>query len=215
MSLKSIFLTRHSESVEDVDPTLHVMIGGQTVPLTEIGIAQANILGQTLSARFASDDQIAVYLSPTYRVQETWRVLSAHLPIPQSLTTDQRIRNLNWGNVTLENRSQIEAERYKVGVLSYQFPGGDNSPEYIRDVNYFLEEAIYGRRESLSPQYILVLTHGFALRVMIRSLLQLSDLDFKWLRNPPNGYCLEIAYSIQNDSFITTTPLLRVQQPTE
>lgn len=210
MALKSVFLIRHAESLEDVDPTLHV-VKDEQVSLTYQGKAQLLNLGETWAVRFASWDHLAVYLSPSKRVMESWDILSLYFPKPQTIEVDARIRNLNWGNTNMENRSQIEAERYKAGVLNYQFPGGDNSPEYVRKINKLVKKAVSTRKDETAPEHIVIVTHGFPLRIIARYLLQISDAEFKWLRNPPNGYCLEITYDIEKDRFVTTTPLLRMK----
>jgi len=209
MSLKSIFLIRHAESPEDIDPTLHNINNDRGIPLTETGILQADNLGQQLSVRFFPENTIAVYLSPLRRVGETWNILAPYFPAPMIKEVDERLRNLDWGNVNLETRDQIEAERYKAGVLNYQFPGGDDTPKYVRSINDFTDKATTNRQNKDSPDYIIIVTHGFALRIIIRALLQTSDTVFKWLRHPPNGYCLELTYNTETSTFTPTTPLLR------
>ena len=212
MALKSIFLIRHVESLEDVDPTLHTVKDKDNgVGITDQGRSQGMNLGETWAVRFTSENSLVVYLSPSFRVRETWDLLSPYFPKPQSIKVDKRIRNLDWGNTTLENRSRIEKERYEAGVLEYQFPGGDNTPEYVGNINQFIEKAIHERKDTDFPEYIVIILHGFALRVIARFLLGISDVDFKWLRNPPNGYCLEITYNAEEDSFTSTTPLLRMK----
>src|SRR3989338_4537959 len=210
MALKSILLIRHGESLEDVDATLHTATDDQ-ISLTNNGRIQARNFGETWSVRFTSDDTLAVYLSPSLRAREMWDILSKYFPKPLTIEVDERIRNLNWGSTTLENRSQIEAERYQVGVLHYQFPEGDNTPEYVRNIGELVRKVITGRQNESSPEYIVIVTHGFALRIIARHLLHISDVDFRWLRNPPNSYCLEITYNTDKDSFVATTPLLRMK----
>lgn len=210
MALKSILLIRHTESLEDIDATLH-NVTDELVSLTDNGRAQARNLGETWSVRFTTDTTLKVYLSTSNRAREAWDILSPYFPPPQSIQVDERIRNLNWGNTTLENRSQIEVERYAAGVLNYQFPNGDNTPEYVNNIGQLVSKAVSGRKDESFPEYIVIVTHGFALRIIVRQLLHISNADFKWLRNPPNGYCLEITYNADQDSFAATTPLLRMK----
>lgn len=210
MALKSLLLIRHTESLEDVDPTLHTAQDSM-IPLTETGITQAKNLGETWSVLFTSQSTVTVYLSPSLRARSVWDILAAYFPPPLTLVVNERIRNLNWGSTSLQNRAQIEAERYETGVLNYQFPHGDNTPEYVRNINEFVEKAVSSRQNESSPEYIIIVTHGFALRIIAQYLLHISDVDFRWLRNPPNGYCLEITYNATEDSFTPTTPLLRMK----
>jgi broad specificity phosphatase PhoE len=209
LTLKSVFLIRHAESLEDADPSLHA-VKDEQVPLTKRGRAQVLNMGETWSAHFAESCP-AVYVSPSKRAQETWEILSQYFPTPHSVTTDARIRNLDWGDTTLANRAQIEFERYKAGVLNYIFPVGSNTPDYVRAINELVKEAIKHRQKISSPTHVIMITHGFPLRVIARYLLALSDQQFKWLSNPPNGYCLEITYDTHGDRFKPTTPLLRMK----
>ncbi len=210
MALKSLLLIRHAESLEDVDATLHVA-GDEQISLTDNGRTQARNLGETWRVRFTPENTLTVYLSTSHRARETWGILSPYFPQPKNVEVDDRIRNLNWGSTTLENRAQIEALRYKVGVLKYQFPDGDNTPEYVRNIGEFVEKAVNRRQDESFPEYIVIVTHGFALRIIARFLLHISDVDFRWLRNPHNGYCLEITHNTEEDSFVATTPLLRMK----
>ncbi len=211
MALKSIFLIRHAESLEDVDPTLHNVSDDRIITLTDCGITQADNLWKKLSGRFCATDKLVAYISPSYRAVATWNIMSHHLSVALSVYTEARIRNLNWGNVTLETRAQIEQERYKAGVLNYHFPYGENTPEYVFNIDEFTAQAVGNRKTIESPDFVVIVTHGFALRIIARFLLHISDTDFRWLRNPPNGYCLELQYNVSQDHFFTTAPLLRIQ----
>lgn len=210
MTLKSLLLIRHTESLEDVDATLHIATDEQ-ISLTNNGKTQARNLGETWSVRFTPDNTLAVYLSTSHRAREMWDILSPYFPPPRNVKVDDRLRNLNWGSTSLENQAQIETERYNAGVLNYQFPNGDNTPEYVRNIDKLIEEIVSSRQDDSFPEHIVIVTHGFALRIIARFLLHISDVDFRWLRNPPNGYCLEITYNADEDSFVATTPLLRMK----
>ena len=128
---KRIILLRHAESIEDVDPTLHNINTGRIAELTEEGKEKAHQLGKHLAAHILKTEPLLVFVSPTNRVTETWDIISTYFSFTLKVVTDHRIRNLNWGNITLENRSIIEAERYKAGVLNFTFPEGDHTPSYV------------------------------------------------------------------------------------
>jgi broad specificity phosphatase PhoE len=114
---------------------------------------------------------------------------------------------LDWGDITVENRAAIEAERYAVGVLNYAFPGGDNTPDYAEAIDRFVHETFRGRSSAIFPECVVVLTHGFALRLIARSVLRIGDEEFRSLANPPNCYCSEIRYDAGSDSFSLLAPL--------
>lgn len=211
MTLKSILLIRHAESLEDVDPTMHNISDDSVVGLTEFGKIQAKELGQWIMSKVGLSAKLKILLSPSNRAKETWSVIASDFANPIEVDSDERIRNLNWGNITLETRSIIEAERYEIGVLHYCFPGGTNTPEYIRAIDELVEEVILGCLEPDFPEHIIVITHGFALRVIARSLLLIAEDEFRQLRNPPNGYHLELECLAEQGRFVPTEPPLVVK----
>lgn len=212
MTLKSVLLIRHAESLEDVDPAIHNIADDNMIGLTEFGRTQAENLGVWISSKLVSSAKVKVMLSPSNRVGETWHVINSTFVNPPEVKTDERIRNLNWGNITLETRAKIEAERYAVGVLHYCFSSGTNTPEYVHAIDQFVEEVTLGSHDIDFPEHIIVVTHGFALRVIVRSLLNIPEEEFRRLRNPPNGYHLELEYFSANELFVANSPLLVVEQ---
>ncbi len=209
--LKRIILTRHGQSLEDIDPTLHNINNGKIAELTDIGKEQANQLGLNLKNMIPQAENFNVYVSPALRAQETWAILSTHITPSQNAVTDSRIRNLNWGNITLENRATVEAQRYEAGVLNFTFPEGDHTPDYVSSLNDFIESVVAPSKVHDSEvSTLLFITHGFALRVILKYLLALSEKDFQWLRNPPNCYTIELVYDPVTDSFSSEEPLLRM-----
>lgn len=208
--LKKIILVRHGQSLEDIDPTLHNIKNGKIAELTSTGKEQANQLGLNLRAKIPLTENFSVYMSPALRVQETWTILSNQINSPIEIVTDSRIRNLNWGNITSENRSSVEAQRYKSGVLNFTFPEGDHTPDYVSLLNDFIEKIITPCKVNDSEVGILLfITHGFALRVILKYLLDLNEKEFQWLSNPPNCYTIELIYDPTTDSFSSVEPLLR------
>lgn len=210
MTLQTALVIRHAQSTEDVNPSIHNLISDDEIKLTPLGIEQINNLGQYLSKyNTLNNRRNVIYLSPSKRAQETWIILERYLTGEKIIYTDHRIKNLNWGNINSENREQIEKERYKIGVLKYKFPGGDNTPDYVESINNFVKEIfyIYNCDKLEFPEHIIIITHGFALRVITRSIFIISDEKFKWFANPPNCYCAEIMYSAHKSLFVLSEPL--------
>jgi broad specificity phosphatase PhoE len=211
MTLKSVILIRHAESLEDVDPNIHNIADDNAIGLTEFGKTQAKEIGGWILSNLPSATKVKVVLSPSNRARETWQVISPIFTNITEVKTDERIRNLNWGNVTLETRASVEAERYAVGVLHYCFSGGTNTPEYVHAIDQFVDEVILGCNDVDFPDHIVMVTHGFALRVIARLLLNVSEEEFRRLRNPPNGYRIEFQYVSRDQQFFATEPLLVVK----
>lgn len=203
MTLQTVLIIRHAQSEEDINPSIHNLVNDNEIKLTSFGIKQINELGCCLSQfNITNNFCNIIYLSSSKRARETWTVLEPYLIGEKIIHTDNRIRNLNWGNITLETREQTEAERYKIGVLKYKFPGGDNTPDYVEAINDFTKEIFYNCNKLEFPERIIIITHGFALRVIARSIFNIPDEQFKWLANPPNCYCAEITYLAHKAQFI-------------
>jgi len=99
-------------------------------------------------------------------------------------------------------------ERYRVGVLYFQFPNGDNTPEFVREIEAFVSEILSHGVSRTCPKCIIIFTHGFALRVIAKAFLGISDEEFRYLRNPPNCYVASL--TIKEGTPSIDEPLPRV-----
>ncbi|MEA2112578.1 MAG: histidine phosphatase family protein [Patescibacteria group bacterium] len=189
MTLKKVVVIRHAQSQEDINPNLSGELEDYQISITEEGENQANdIIGnlQTILYPFPS---VKIYSSPSNRAIQTASIVGSLLGLKDlDVIIEHRIRNLNWGNTTPMNIKIIEKERYKVGVLYYKFPGGDDSSIFVRSIGEFVDELKINGSQRNFPENVIVVTHGFALRVIAKFLLNMSEDDFRWIRNPINCY---------------------------
>jgi broad specificity phosphatase PhoE len=192
---------RNCESLEDTDKTAYERIADEDMPLTECGKKQAASFGVKFAQDLGSSKKIHFILSPSKRVLETARAIVENLPshIKWSLFTDDLIAKQNWGNVTIYNRSEIEKERYRVGVLRYCFPGGESGAEMLFRFDLFVKKL---SREMFDPltENIMIITHGFEMRVILKSLLNWSEEYFETLAHPQHCELKRVAYN--NGEFI-------------
>ena len=181
--MKKIILIRHAESLEDIDPNMHNS-DDEKIGITNKGRKQSIKLSKQLIPINNKCDKIQVFHSPSKRVRDTaYFVLSQLQNKIISISEVECIRNLNWGNTTPDNVDRISRERYKVGVLYYQFPNGDYTPAFVSKIGYFVRDIL-----SSNNDCIIIFTHGFALRVIAKFLLNISDDEFRYLKNPHNCY---------------------------
>ena len=192
---KKLFVMRHCESLEDTDKTAYERIADEDMPLTKCGKEQASSFGTKFAQDLGWGAKIRFILSPSKRVLETARIIVANLPshIKWSLSTDDLIVKQNWGKVTVHNRSEIEKERYQAGVLRYHFPGGESGAEMLFRFDLFAKKL---RQEMSDPsvENILVMTHGFEMRVLLKSLLGWSEEYFESLAHPKHCEIKRVAY---------------------
>ena len=209
MFLTTVFVIRHAESLEDLDPILHNALD-EEISVTENGKSEITKITDTIRSHGVSD-RISAYVSCSRRAQETLQLVERNMPEITLLKSlpDSRIRNLDWGNTNSANRVQIERERYHAGVLYYQFPGGDNTPKYVRSIEAFVSECLLEGKDATRPNTAIVVTHGFALRIVVKALTGMNDQEFRWLANPPNCYVATLKRIKPSDRFKLVEPLPR------
>lgn len=65
--------------------------------------------------------------------------------------------------------------------------------------------------EDDSPELLVIVTHGFAMRIIAKALLQMSDADFRWIKNPPNCYIAD--FGINDSGAVKISEPLPTRKP--
>lgn len=187
MAAEKLFITRHPESLEDVDNDAYGRISDDMMPLTELGQRQATELAMQLQSMIGKGNPFHIYLSPCLRVKQAGTILTKEMTLVNcTISTIELLRKQDWGDVTMENRDRIIKERYREGVLRYQFPGGENGPQFIARFKEFTDWLTVKLRESNSPKCVGIITHGFEMRILLMLLLGWSEDYFETLAHPLN-----------------------------
>lgn len=207
--LKQVLLVRHAQSEEDVVPNIRERISDRNVSITDEGKKQTQQLIETLRSHIESHCRIIVYTSPSNRASQTMELFARAFPsVAFSVREEESIRNLNWGSVTEKTIKEVEQERYRVGVLYFQFPDGDHTPTFVRNIERFVSQVLlYGERDD-HPECAIIFTHGFALRIIVKAFLEMSDDEFRYLRNPPNCYVASL--SVNGEHVTLDDPLPKI-----
>lgn len=209
--LKKLFVMRHAESLEDIDKTAYERVADEDMPLSDHGRDEAMAFGREFAQNLGLIKRIQLILSPSKRVLETANLIVSCMPpgIKWSLATEHLIEKQHWGNVTTQNRSQIERDRYREGVLRYKFPGGESGAEYLSRFDLFARRLKHTMDEQ-DDDLFLVITHGFELRVLLKSLLEWSEDYFEMLAHPLHCEIKRLTY--ENDR-ITLLDEMRTYNP--
>ena len=211
MKAKRIIVIRHAESEEDISPNLNGERIDKEISITRNGKIQARNTVRRVLERVCSYDSVRIYSSPSNRAVETAQIIESGLRwVKADLLIEPRIRNLNWGNTAPENIRHVEKERYEAGVLYYKFSGGDNSATFVGLIGCFISEIL--NHDNESPEALVIVTHGFALRIIAKFLLQMSDEDFRWIKNPANCYIADFTV-LESGENVIETPLEK-REPT-
>lgn len=186
---------RHAESLEDVDRMAYERIADENMPLTNEGKEQAICFGRQFANEIGANDTLRVFLSPSKRVLETAQLVVSGLPknIQWSLVTDCLLTKQNWGDVTVHNRTEIERERYRIGVLRYRFPAGESGPELLFRFDLFARK-LKAELAQEKTNNILVITHGFEFRILLKSLIGWTEEYFESLAHPHHCEMKRVAY---------------------
>jgi broad specificity phosphatase PhoE len=207
--LSRILLIRHGQSQEDVDPNVKGREQDHRISITSTGKQQVLALAKQLRSAMGAYQRVRLTSSHSTRARQTMRLFEQQFPsIAFETTIEPCVRNLDWGNVDESSIRAVEAARYRAGVLYFQFPGGDNTPAFVADIETYVERLLRDGVRSYAPECVIIFTHGFALRVIAKALLKMSDEEFRYLANPPN--CYVASFSVSHAGVIIEEPLPRV-----
>lgn len=208
--LKQVFLVRHAQSEEDVDPSMRNGTTDRRISITTVGKRQALEAAEILSPKIFVYQRVKIITSPSNRANQTMSLFCSSFPlIDFDSSIEPRIRNLNWGNVDENTVKAVEKERYRVGVLHFQFPQGDSTPDFVRGVEDFIGELKEEGMSKNHPECAVIFTHGFALRIIVKAFLATTDEDFRFLANPPNCYVATLDRG-ESGEFILQEPFPKV-----
>jgi len=113
--------------------------------------------------------------------------------------------------MTIENRREIEIARYKEGVLVYRFPNGESGPQLVERFRMFIENLRNEFQKDTFPENVVILTHGFEMRVFLMVWFGWSVSYFERLANPRN--CEIITLSLQSSGSYILEDLPRMYDP--
>lgn len=212
MNPSKIIVMRHAESLEDIDKTVYAHTADLDVALSPNGEKQSvNVSAKLIG--LLSGKTVHFYMSPGLRLRQSYDLITSRFPkmIEHSFTVETLILKQFWGDVTVENRREIEIARYKEGVLVYRFPNGESGPQLVQRFRLFVKNLQKAFQKEDFPENIVILTHGFEMRVFLMVWFGWSVSYFESLANPRN--CEMVSMSLQTDGTYMLENTLRVYDP--
>lgn len=212
MNPRKIIVMRHAESQEDIDKTVYAHTADLDIGLSKNGEIQAVNVSTKLSGML-SGNNVHFYMSPGLRLRQTYELMTTRFPktITRSFTVETLILKQFWGDVTIENRREIEIARYREGVLVYRFPNGESGPQLIERFRLFANDLRNEFQKDSFPENIVILTHGFEMRVFLMVWFGWSISYFERLANPRN--CEMVTLSLQSNGSYILEDSLRMYDP--
>ena len=229
-----LILLRHGESEWNL---ANKFTGWKDVPLTPMGVLEANFSGEQILKKNLSISTI--YTSILKRATQTTKIVSNHIKFPDNkIQYDWRLNERHYGALQGLNKSET-AEKYgenqvhiwrrsyntpppllsiddkrhprfnkKFKDIDCDLPSGESLKNVIDRLNPFWEE--YKSKIAMNPGNHLIIAHSNSLRAIVKILEKLSDKEIISI-NIPTG--VPLVYELdENFTFITKEYLINEKE---
>ncbi len=193
MRPKRIILVRHGESEANVDPVVYSRTPDHLIHRTAAGRAQAREAGAKIAAQIGSES-FGVYSSPYLRTLETKDSLLEGLDRPPVFDyQDPSLREQEYGNMPTPEASAANRElRERCGNFFYRFPEGESCADVYDRMCSFLESLFRQFERPDSPENIIIVSHGTAIKCFLMRWHHWAVDKFESLPNMGNCEISEI-----------------------
>lgn len=211
MKPEKIIVVRHGESEGNISPEKYFTIPDYQICLTENGKLQARDTGCKLK-EVVGNGSVQFYVSPFYRTRQTFQEISqAFTPEQFIMREDPRIREQSWGNCkTPKIRAQMVQERASYGTFYYQPDNGESGAVVYDRVHAFIETMRRDFENDDFPQNVVIVTHGFAMRIFMMCWYNWTPEQFMSLENPAN--CRYVVMEKTGDDIYTALNQLETRE---
>jgi len=190
---KNIYIVRHGESEANVNRLVLCKKPDYAINLTPKGEVQAQEAGKILTCKIGTAP-IACYSSPFFRAKQTlFNIKKAFVPSKVLWTyEDIRLREQEYGNFQKEDMSDYERERLAYGSFFYRFPLGESGGDVYNRCSGFLETLYRDFNKPNCPDDIVIVSHGFTIRVLLARWLHIDFVEFQRMNNPKNCQIIQL-----------------------
>lgn len=167
-----IILIRHGETKWNIEK---IFRGRMDIPLSDVGIKQAELLGKYLS----KVDINAIYSSPLKRAFETAKYIVKYHCKPIEIIVDDDLTDISYGFWEGKSEEEVKenyGELYREWINNphnVKFPNGESLSDVRSRLTRFLKKIT-----SKSNGNIAIVSHRVVLKVLICMLLDLDDSKF-------------------------------------
>jgi broad specificity phosphatase PhoE len=183
-----IFITRHGESIGNVNKEIYKTVPDYAVELTENGHRQANEVGKKISDIIGQDQTVQFYVSPFWRTRQTFLGIANHFK-PENIRyyEDMRLREQEWGSQHLTGINWgAEKDRDAFGHTYYRFDDGESCADTFDRKSDFLGTMFRDFQKTDFPRNVVIVTHGMSSRVLIMRFFHATVEEFESWKNPKN-----------------------------
>ena len=192
---RQIILVRHGESEGNVDDSVYAHKPNYALELTEKGVEQARDAGRQIAELIQPEPGTATsvrfYVSTYTRTRQTYETIRAVVQEREGITLqptyfDPRLREQDWGHLREAAATEaIEKERDEYGAFHYRFPDGESCADVYDRLSLVLD-TMHRDWEELTPEKVVVVTHGMTMRVFVMRIFNHPPEEFEHWRNPKN-----------------------------
>ena len=171
-----LYVARHGQTEYNAQ---NRVCGVTDLPLTETGLAQADVLAQQVN-----DKDIGVIIaSPLIRAQQTAQAVSKALGI--DVITDSRITEQNYGIFEGVDRKD---EKFLAGKsqFAFRYPQGESMMQVAARVYPFIDEI----KQKYAHKNVLLVCHGGVCRVIKSYFEDMTNEEYSSY-SPPNAFLAE------------------------
>ena len=205
---RRIILIRHGQSVGNDDKSVYAHIPDNRIPLTQLGMQQAEDGGDKLK-RLVQDESVLFYVSPFLRSKQTFDGIVRSFPREQyRVREDPRIREQEWGNLQdPTSMERILAERSHVGRFYYRFSDGESGADVFDRVSSFMESLFRELMQDSPAQNVVLISHGLFIRLFLMRFFRWTVDQYSALWNPSNGQFIILERDEPFGSYVLKTKL--------
>lgn len=208
MKPKRIFIIRHGESHGNVNNKIYETVPDWKIELTDKGLEHSRSAGRLLFDTYKVSSNAAVYVSPFKRTIQTWEGIKSQSTSDNfNVKQDPRLREQEWGHLRLaEETHEIDKERQEYGTFFYRLPDGESGADVYDRATGFLDTLYRDFLKPGFPEDVVIVTHGYTLRVLLMRWFHWTVEGFHKLKNPPNCFIAEMRLN-KNDKFELITQM--------
>ena len=209
MKPKNIILVRHGESLANLDLQIHATVQDYKIPLTNKGKIQALNAGEKIKDMLESREHrtVAVYNSPFYRTRQTLQFIKHFIKdYIVGEHEDARLREQEYGHYRGKKEADsIDKQREEYGRFYFRVPDGENGGQVYDRQKGFLDTLYRDFEHENFPDNVLIVGHGFQIRILLMAWLHWSVEEFESKRNLENCEILQLIldetghYKLLND----------------
>ena len=159
-----LYISRHGQTPWNVDD---LVCGRADVPLTEVGLQQAQRLAESAIGKGIQ----VILCSPLLRARQTAQAVSDAIGVP--IQIDERLIEMDFG--TFDGTSRFGDEfQWVRAQMSTRFPGGESG----FDLCYRVYGLLYEIREKYADKNVLLVCHNCVSRMVRSFFMNMSTQEY-------------------------------------